>query len=227
MPSSSTDRIVFDLDDTLYLERDFVFSGYRTVGDWLLQTEGVAGFAGACRALFEAGERRRVFDRALAGCGFAPDRVATLVPQLVARYRGHAPDITLCADAARFLAAHAPVAVITDGPEATQRAKAAALRLERFCDLLVPTAQWGMGFEKPHPRAFEAVAAAARGRPCVYVADNAAKDFLAPKRLGWRSVQILRPDRVHEGLPPSPAHAADRVIESIDQLEAALASLAG
>ena len=226
MPSSLADRIVFDLDDTLYLERDFVFSGYRAVAEWMMSTDGLTGFSDACRALFDAGERRRVFDRALSDCGIAPDRIASLVPHLVARYRSHVPSISLCQDAARYLAAHEPVAIITDGPEAMQRAKAAALGLERFCDLLVPTGQWRTGFGKPHSRAFDVVAAAC-GRRCVYVADNAVKDFLAPKRLGWRTVQILRPERVHGGAPPSPAHAADTVIENLDQLEAALATLTG
>lgn len=211
MPSLS-DRIVFDLDDTLYLERDFAFSGYGAVEAAL----GVAGFAATCRSLFGQGERADILGRALDRHGLGRDRLS----ELVATYRDHTPDITLCPDARACLDRHGRgFALITDGAERTQRAKIRALGLDRRFDLIVPTGQWPAGFGKPHPRAFELVGG---GRPCIYVADNAAKDFLAPNRMGWRTVQILRPGRVHDGAPPSAAHAAQVVIDSLDQLDAAL-----
>ena len=36
--------LVFDLDDTLYLEREYALSGFRAVGDWLRQTRGLIDF---------------------------------------------------------------------------------------------------------------------------------------------------------------------------------------
>ncbi|MEZ5265540.1 MAG: hypothetical protein R2755_28010 [Acidimicrobiales bacterium] len=47
------------------------------------------------------------------------------------------------------------LAVVTDGPLASQRAKARALSAERWADLVVCTAALGPGMGKPHPRAFE------------------------------------------------------------------------
>jgi len=228
MPSSLAERIVFDLDDTLYLERDFAFSGYRAAGDWLEARGRVPPGTGprladACRDLFIGGERRAIFDRAAQALGLAAD----LVPRLIEGYRSHVPRIALCPDAARYLAGHSGLALISDGPEQTQRNKIAALGLQAHCDLILPTGQWGAGYGKPHPRAYELVAAASGGRRCVYVADNAAKDFLAPNRMGWITVQILRPGRVHEGRPPTPEHAAGAVIGSLDQLDQAIAALRG
>lgn len=228
MPSFLAERIVFDLDDTLYLERDFAFSGYRAAGDWLEAQGAVAPGTGpclaeACRELFACGERRAIFDGAVQALGLAPG----LVPDLIEVYRSHMPRISLCPDAARYLAGHRGLGLISDGFEQTQRNKIAALGLQAHCDLILPTGQWGAGFGKPHPRAYEIVAAASGGRTCVYVADNAAKDFLAPNRMGWITVQILRPGRVHEGSPPTLAHAAGTVIESLDQLDQAIAALRG
>lgn len=223
MPSSSAERIVFDLDDTLYLERDFAFSGYEAAGAWLAVQGLAPGFADTCRGLFLAGERRRIFDRAAEAQGLPPG----LVPELVEVYRSHMPRIALCPDAARYLSGHGGFAIISDGFERTQRNKIAALGLDRFCDVIVPTGQWAAEYCKPHPRAYELVAAASAGRACVYVADNAAKDFLTPNRLGWITIQILRPDRVHVGAPPTPAHAARAVIDSLDQLDQAIAALRG
>lgn len=222
-PYLSDFALVFDLDDTLYLERDFAWSGFCAVGDWIAQTQGVSGFAELCQTLLEAGERGRIFNLALAQCGL-PE---TLARDLIARYRTHQPQIALCADARRCLDRHGPgLALITDGPEDTQRTKIAALELTRWFDLILPTGQWGAEFSKPHPRAYEMVQAARPGQRCVYIGDNGAKDFVTPNQLGWLSVAIHREGRVHPGIPPSPAHAPHHVIESLDQLGALLADVA-
>lgn len=221
MPSSPVDRITFDLDDTLYLERDFALSGFRAVGEVIATRHGVPGFAALCTALFDSPHRPAVFDEALRRCGLLGVQP---VSELVAIYRGHNPQIVLCPDAARFLQGRGGFGLITDGPEAMQRAKIAALDLAPFLDQVIPTGQWPQGFGKPHPRAYQAIADAAGGRRCVYVADNAAKDFVTPRRMGWFCVQILRPGRVHDGSPPDAAHAAHVIIDSFDQLDSVLAS---
>ncbi|MDB5525364.1 MAG: putative hydrolase of the superfamily, partial [Rhizobium sp.] len=43
--SNDTAVLVFDLDDTLYLERDFARSGFRATGDWLKNTMGIDSLA--------------------------------------------------------------------------------------------------------------------------------------------------------------------------------------
>lgn len=221
MPSFWAERVVFDLDDTLYLERDFAFSGFRAVGAAMRARHGVEGFAEHCIAAFAAGRRGDIFDAALRDFGLDG---AEAVANLVALFRAHPPQIALCRDAARWLDAHGGAhGLITDGPEAVQRAKIAALGLSPRISVVVPTGQWPAGFGKPHPRAFDLVAAAAGG-PCVYVADNAAKDFVTPNRLGWLTVQLLRPERVHDGAAPDAAHAAQAQIESLDQLDAVIAA---
>ena len=57
------DVVVFDLDDTLYLERDYVRSGFRAVDAWLA-SRGILGFFGEAWANFENGLRGKAFDRA-------------------------------------------------------------------------------------------------------------------------------------------------------------------
>ncbi len=224
MPSSPAERIVFDLDDTLYLERDFAFSGFLAVGQFIAERHGFTGFDSLCRAAFDGPHRATIFDEALRQSGLAAGQD---VAELVAVYRGHTPRIALCPDAMRYLAGRGGFGLITDGPEATQRAKIAALDLAPALDLVIPTGQWGPGYGKPHPRAFQQVQDRAAGRICVYVADNGAKDFVTPNRMGWLTVQILRPGRVHAGTPPDSDHAAQAVIDSFDQLDAVIAALRG
>jgi putative hydrolase of the HAD superfamily len=192
--------VVLDIDDTLYLERDYARSGFRAVE----AATAIPGFADAAWQLFLDGVRGDTFDRALASLDqpSEPGRVA----ELVAIYREHEPAIALTPDAASLLAdlqaAGRPLAAVTDGPLASQRAKARALDLAAVCGTVVFTAELGSGFGKPHPRAFEAVQELT-GRPHaahLYLADNPAKDFGGPLALGWATVRVRRAGSLHEGV---------------------------
>ncbi len=214
--------IVFDLDDTLYLEREFAFSGYRFLDGWVKERESLEGFGNACRVLFEEGERRQIFNRALERLGHCGD--SHLIADLVAAYRGHPPQISLAPDAARFLERHrGPFGLITDGPAETQNAKIVALGLDRWIENIRKTGDWPQGYGKPHPRAYEEMEGlAADGGPMVYVADNPAKDFVTPKARGWITVQIRRAGAVHPPHAKDDAHAAHVEITSLDELDGAL-----
>jgi putative hydrolase of the HAD superfamily len=39
------------------------------------------------------------------------------------------------------------------------------------------------------------------GDRCVYAADNPAKDFVAPHRLGWQTIRVRRQGGLHCGVP--------------------------
>lgn len=227
MPSSSStpapDILVFDLDDTLYLERDFAFSGFAAVEAHLRGLHGDAVIPGTCRELFLSGIRQDIFDRALDRFGIAHSPV--MIADLVTLYRQHSPYIAACPDTFRFLAAdRRPRAIITDGPAQMQRSKIAALRIADQFGLIIPTGELPTGMGKPHPRAFEQVMqwSGKDGPAHVYIADNPAKDFIAPRKLGWHTVQIDRPGRVHSPGAPSPDHAAKATIASFDELAATL-----
>jgi putative hydrolase of the HAD superfamily len=221
--------IVLDLDDTLYLERDYVRSGIVAVGEWLCKRRGVADFAPAAQALWDAGQRARLFDTTLTQLGVSPDRA--LVEALIVTYRAHRPDIRLAPDATAFLAdpLGCRLALVTDGPPIAQLRKIEALGLHRAgIDPLIRTGIWGDGFGKPHPRAFRMIEArhGRSGAELVYVADNPAKDFLGPRALGWRTVQIDRAGAVHSRVAPSERHRADVTITSLAALEGLIAPVA-
>jgi putative hydrolase of the HAD superfamily len=192
--------VVFDIDDTLYLERDYVKSGFLAV-DALLRGRQVEGFFDKAWEAFQSGLRRTIFDEVLATMGNAAR--PELIAEMVEAYRGHIPSLVLLPDAAECLSqlhGRVAVAAITDGPLASQRAKAAALDLSRWCRPVVFTEELGAGFGKPHRAAFEFVEkeTGRGGSQCVYVADNPVKDFQAPAALGWRTVRIRRAGGLHE-----------------------------
>ncbi|HSX54398.1 MAG TPA: HAD family hydrolase [Sphingomonas sp.] len=213
--------IVFDLDDTLYRECDYVRSGIRSVDVWVQWRLGVDGFGAAAIRLWNAGRRKMLFDVTLAGLGVSADPAT--IAAMIAVYRDHVPRIRLAPDAGAFLASdHGfDLALISDGFGIAQRRKVAALGLARYAfDPIIYTDDWGTEYWKPHRRAFEAVEAAHRERSnrFVYVADNPAKDFLAPNALGWATVQIDRVGAVHSRTPPSEQHRAGTRIRSLRDL---------
>lgn len=211
--------VVFDVDDTLYLERDYVRSGFAAVGAEVRARWTVADFAERAWRLFEEGARGDVFDRVLRACGVAcsTDDVAALV----ACYREHRPEIRLLDDARACLERLAPrlrLAALTDGPVASQRAKVLALGLDRWLAPIVVTGELGPGLGKPHPEGFRRIEAATGegGSACLYVADNPAKDFAGPRALGWRTVRIRRPGGLHADRPSG--DDVDREIASLEEL---------
>jgi glycosyltransferase involved in cell wall biosynthesis/FMN phosphatase YigB (HAD superfamily) len=215
--------VVLDIDDTLYLERDYVRSGFDAVGAWARDELGVDDLGERAWAAFEAGVRRTIFDDALAGCGV--EVTNGVVPRMVEIYRAHSPTIDMLPDARAWLDALAPhvtLAVVTDGPLASQQAKAEALMITRWADLVVFTESLGPGRGKPHPAAFEQLERelGLSGDRCAYVADNPAKDFVAPHRLGWRTVRVRRPGGLHAEVPSG--DDVDAEITSLADLDAAL-----
>lgn len=212
--------VVFDLDDTLYLERDFVFSGFRAVGNRARDHHGIDGLEEACRSVFAAGERQRVFDEAFLRLSVVPE--ADLIGDMVETYRGHTPQIALQADADRALQRYAGrCGLISDGPAATQGAKLSALNLEDRLSPILLTGALGQNFGKPSPMAFELMeeATGLTGRALTYVADNPIKDFITPRRMGWQTVMIARPQRIHRSPPPTADHDAAHRIPLLDALD--------
>src|SRR5688500_742872 len=89
--------VVFDLDDTLYPERDFVLSGFAAVDAWLQANHRIDGFAEKAEALFAAGHRGHIFDQALELLDVS--MAEALVPAMIEIYRRHPPALHLYSDA--------------------------------------------------------------------------------------------------------------------------------
>jgi putative hydrolase of the HAD superfamily len=207
--------VTFDLDDTLYLERDFVRSGFAAVGAWLATELGVRGFEACAWRLFEAGRRGDIFDRALPRLGVAPD--GALIRRLIRVYREHLP----AADLLARLSGRCRLAVLTDGFHETQRRKIAALGLESCCRPIVCTDLWGREHWKPSPKGFLHIQEALEAAPdrCIYIGDNPTKDFRAPKGLGWRTLRLCHPQGEHaRAAAASPLDEADATVTSLDQV---------
>lgn len=225
---STIQAVVFDLDDTLYPERAFAFSGFDAVVERFGQRLGWGlPEAARMRTLFDSEQRATVFNAMLEESRVEPETHATLIAEMVAAYRHHSPRIALHADADRALArlhGRYRLGIVSDGFLGTQQAKIDALGLAARVDHVVLTDQWGRDHWKPDLKGFAHLATEFRvpHTSCIYVADNPAKDFLAPNRLGWRTVQILRADGIYASLVAPSDGKPHATIDTLDDLDACL-----
>lgn len=190
---------VFDLDDTLYLERDYIRSGFARVGEFAASRYGILAVGDYAWTLFEQGVRRNTFD-IIAREFSLPDEAIGL---FVSQYREHAPEIELLADARSFLGSLPSdvigTGIITDGNSLSQWQKIRALGLADLVDNIVVTADHGVSCAKPSEYAFRLIESRFErpGVEFVYFGDNPAKDFQAPHDLGWRTVRVRREQGLH------------------------------
>ena len=178
--------VVFDLDDTLYPERDYVRSGFREVAQVLGEPEAEdelwSHFVEGAPAIDAYVEEHQW-----------PERKE----QLLDAYRTHMPQIELADSVREMLASlreHGlKLGIITDGRPEGQRAKLDALGLwDLVDDVIITDELGGPQFRKPCDIAFR-ILQRRWGLPfeqMAYVGDNPRKDFLAPRQLGMGCVQV-------------------------------------
>lgn len=212
---------VFDLDDTLFPEREYVRSGYDAVGDYISREYGIKNAAAELYALFE--ERpEKVFDRWLIkrGLPVTNDSVASLVET----YREHTPKLTLSEETENALESlrkrGIKLGIITDGRPSGQRKKIRALGLNELVDEIIITDELGgEEYRKPDPRAFEMMAdrLGVRLEEMLYVGDNPKKDFAIKKRLPIKTARLMR-DGIYSACEYADGIREDHAILSLSEL---------
>ena len=223
--------VAFDLDDTLYDEIEYCKSGFAAVAKFLVNLPDMPSAERIFDAFwkqFAAGNRTRTFNAGLDQLGIRYDD--KLIEKLVKVYRNHRPKITLpqdSRDALGQLSSKWTLALLTDGFLPAQQLKVRALGLERYFKCIIYTEELGRQFWKPSPVGFEKLMETLKAKPenIAYVADNPIKDFIAPNKLGFSTIQIIRPARIHTESCDQAGAAAQYVIREISQLPALIASI--
>ncbi|WP_172196394.1 HAD family hydrolase [Saccharibacillus qingshengii] len=214
--------IVFDLDDTLYDEITFVYSGFREVARFLASSYSLSEdilYADMLCELEQSG-RGKVFDAALQKAGIhSRENVGSCLKV----YRQHVPQIELFDDARRFLDRSAPnsLYIVTDGNKLVQHRKVLALGLYDYPAIkkVYISRRFGVHNEKPSPHCFHLICAEEKvsANAVVYVGDNPAKDFVGIRPLGFRTVRIMRGN--HKDVEREPHYEAEYRIHTLDELE--------
>lgn len=185
--------VIFDLDDTLYSEKEYVKSGYRAVSDYL-----GGEYEEKLWSHFEAG--KPAIDELLKEIGKEAEKETVLNI-----YRSHKPDIHLYDGVAEMIDElknrGVKVGIITDGRPEGQKNKLEALGLN-LDDVIITDDLGGVQFRKPCDIAFRIMTTRWRLNPAdvVYVGDNVAKDFQACRQLGIKSVWFKNEDGLYHSL---------------------------
>ncbi|MFN0023044.1 MAG: HAD family hydrolase [Parvularculaceae bacterium] len=206
---------VFDLDDTLYPERDYVRSCFRWVAAQLGDRLAPDTIYTELSRLFDAGDPDPV---GIVCAGLSIGAIEKL--SMIDAMRAHAPSIALDPGAAALIGAlrgrGRRFSIITNGRSVTQRRKIEALGLGDAAAIIVSEE---FGAAKPDLRLFKAVAAAHPARRHIFAGDNPAIDFAGPNALGWMSVMLAREDGVRRAVfEPAMVQQPQRTVASLDEL---------
>ncbi len=216
--------IVFDLDDTLYPEQQYVMSGFNAVATWAESHLGIPTNQGFDElvALFRAGVRRDTFNRWLSEHNISPDKV---VPELVKIYRLHTPNISPFPDTPDLLALldeQHRLGLVSDGYLEVQQRKWAALGLAEHFDAIVFSDELGRDNWKPSIKPFLTILTRLGIKnpdSAVYVGDNPLKDFCGARQIGMSTVWFQRSDSEYGHLvPPSEEYAPDFEVRTSREL---------
>lgn len=178
---SLSDVVVFDLDDTLYKEVTFVESGFKAVARHI----GNISFADELISWWTDGKN------ALESL-INKYSLHLSVEELLSVYRNHLPAIELDKSTVQildYLIANGKIlGLITDGRSITQWNKIRALYLSQwiFTENIIISEEFGSS--KPDVRNYQIFMSKYPDRTYTYIGDNIAKDFLAPKALGWQTI---------------------------------------
>lgn len=175
---------VFDLDDTLYFEADFLESGIQAVSRTVLSTYKID-----CEKflLDLATQRHEDLWGALCQKLKIPESCKNSFLWI---YRLHSPSIKLSLSTIKLInilkEESAGIAILTDGRSITQRAKLNSLGLSDIPAYISEE----FSSEKPHPLRYEIIQSRHLADIYTYIGDNPAKDFLAPNEMGWETIGL-------------------------------------
>lgn len=211
--------IVFDLEDTLYKEIDFLKSGYHSVADYLTLTFGIRDLYQDMWNSYQSGEKD-VFQKVLDNCHLTIDKTI-----LINIYRYHKPQIDLdynTKEVLRQLKRRCHLALITDGRSETKRNIIEALGVSDYIDWSDIYISDEVMSQKTEPLSFQMIMNKYPNCQCVYVGDNTEKDFVVPNLLGWDSYCLLDDGlHIHKqdftlDTSKMPQHMINNIIELLD-----------
>jgi len=219
--------IVFDLDDTLYPERQYALSGFAAVADWADGSLGIPSEQGSAEleAYFNDGVRGDTFNRWLEAHDLEPDR---WIPDMVTIYRDHTPSLEPYPETRavlKTLGDEYRLGLITQGHKPGQQRKLEALDLTEAFEAVVIMGEEDHQDWKPRTVPFERLLAEMdlQGDQAAYIGDNPLKDFVGARQLKMLTIWVRRLEGEHvNDLPPGPEYLAEIELPDLNGLSDAL-----
>jgi putative hydrolase of the HAD superfamily len=197
--------VIFDLDDTLISEKEYIRSGFKVVSSKISQNYNLDSNVVYKKMidLFKV-DTKNVFNRLLDSLNIKYS--SEYINNLIDAYRSHIPDIKLYEDAdyiIKYLYEKGiKLGIITDGYKITQRNKLKALNIDKYFDCVIVTDELGKEYWKPHRKSYDITKdiLGIEYEEMIYVGDNIIKDFITPNKLGINTVLISREEGIYSDI---------------------------
>lgn len=188
--------IVFDMDDTLYGEKEYVRSGYHEISKILPQIEN------AEEKLWNYFEQKKsAIDELLVSENCYSEE---LKQKCLDVYRNQKPNIHLYTGVEDMLEKLKKqgykLGMITDGRVEGQRAKIEVLKIEEYFDKIIITDELGgIEYRKPNSKAYDLMKDYFKCdyHEMIYIGDNLNKDFIYPEKVNIKSVYFKNRDGLY------------------------------
>lgn len=193
--------VIFDLDDTLYSEKEYVKSGFNKISKYLSSNKIINKSKSEIynELLDFFNNKNQAIDLLLNK--YNKNNYKTVCLDM---YREHIPNIHLYDGVLELIkelkSNKIKLGIITDGRINGQKNKIKALQLDKYIDDIIITDELGgIQFRKPNDISFRIM----QNRwnipfsQIVYIGDNLSKDFIAPKQLGMNYIYFENVDGLY------------------------------
>lgn len=218
--------VIFDLDDTLISEMDYVKSGYKVIAKKIKERYnleiGEQEIYCSLMKLFDENSKN-VFNRLLDEYKLSYNK--DYIIELVNCYRNHIPDIKFFDDVIPCLKdlrkQNIKLGIISDGYKMTQRNKLKVLDVEKLFDKIILTDELGKDYWKPSTKAFEIIKEYFNIQydEMMYIGDNPQKDFYIKKYYPIYTMRIHRKNEIYIKEEYLEGIKEDKLIYSLKEIE--------
>ena len=209
--------VVFDLDDTLYPEKDFQQGGFRAVANFINQQGSFKITTNKITALNKKypGQCFNMLIKQY-DLSVSPDN-------LIAIYHNHRPKISPFPGLTAVLAKlkkkyNLKLGLLSDCHLQSKTSKLKALKIQKFLDALIFTKQLGT----PKPMSLSYVMIKKRFKcpdaSIIYVGDNEQKDFIGARKSGFITVKFKHKNSIHRKIRLDKEYRADYEIRDHQEL---------
>lgn len=213
--------LIFDLDDTLYYEKEYVLGAFKEVAYYLgnKYKKDKEKLYIRMKEILESLGRGKIFNIICEENNFNED-----IKDLVNVYRNSKPKLKLYEDSKELLIwareKEYKLGIITDGCSKVQWNKIDALNIRKLVDKIIVTDDLGKEFWKPHKKSYMNMINYfnINENECIYVGDNPNKDFIGAKELGIKTIRIIRKNGDYIKTFLDEEHEADINIKNLLEL---------